>query len=130
MARPDPMASVGRSARRSTVVPLAAGMLLALGGSALAQTAPESLDAQLQRGRALFTGKAAPPCALCHTLAAAGSDGQIGPVLDELKPDAARVRRVLQTGPGVMPSYAGKLDAADIEALAQFVSRSAGATAP
>lgn len=105
-------------------------MGLCISAGALAQGGANGLDAQMQRGRALFTGKAAPPCALCHTLAAAGSDGQIGPVLDELKPDAARVRRVLQSGLGVMPSYAGKLDAADMEALAQFVSRSAGAAAP
>lgn len=119
MARPDPAPSLRRA--------LPAMLLgLSLGTGALAQGAADGLDAQMQRGRALFTGKAAPPCALCHTLAAAGSDGQIGPVLDELKPDAARVRRVLQSGLGVMPSYAGKLDAADMEALAQFVSRSAG----
>jgi mono/diheme cytochrome c family protein len=82
------------------------------------------------RGRELFTAKAAPPCAVCHTLAAAGSEGQVGPVLDELKPDAARVRRVLQSGMGVMPSYTGKLDAADMEALAQFVARSASSVKP
>ncbi len=123
MARPDPAPSLRRA--------LPAMLLgLSVGSGALAQGAADGLEAQMQRGRALFTGKAAPPCALCHTLAAAGSDGQIGPVLDELKPDAARVRRVLQSGLGVMPSYAGKLDAADMEALAQFVSRSAGAGAP
>ncbi len=123
MARPDPAPFPRRA-------PLAMLMGLCISAGALAQGGANGLDAQMQRGRALFTGKAAPPCALCHTLAAAGSDGQIGPVLDELKPDAARVRRVLQSGLGVMPSYAGKLDAADMEALAQFVSRSAGAAAP
>ncbi|MDL5032084.1 cytochrome c [Pelomonas sp. APW6] len=125
MARPDPAPS-----RRPALLAMLLGLGLGVGTGAVAQGAANGLDAQMQRGRALFTGKAAPPCALCHTLAAAGSDGQIGPVLDELKPDAARVRRVLQSGLGVMPSYAGKLDAADMEALAQFVSRSAGTAAP
>ncbi|MBB2485954.1 cytochrome c [Mitsuaria sp. WAJ17] len=119
MTRPDP-------SLRQTL----AGLLLPLLAAGFCPAAQAAEDTQTQRGRELFTAKAAPPCATCHTLAAAGSSGEIGPVLDELKPDAARVRRVLQSGLGVMPSYAGKLDAADIEALAQFVSRSAGAVKP
>lgn len=118
MARPDP---------RYCHQP---GLLLCLLLAGLSPAASAAEDAQLLRGRELFTAKAVPPCATCHTLAAAGSSGEIGPVLDELKPDAARVRRVLQSGLGVMPSYAGRLDAADIEALAQFVSRSAGSAKP
>ncbi len=103
-------------------------MTLLLASLGLPASAAE--DAQLLRGRELFNTKATPPCALCHTLAAAGSEGQIGPVLDELKPEAARVRRVLQSGMGVMPSYAGKLEAADMEALAQFVAQSTGGAKP
>lgn len=122
MARPDPGKRPSPAGLRLTLL-----ALLAAGLSPAAQAAE---DAQLQRGRELFTAKATPACAVCHTLAAAGSSGEIGPVLDELKPDAARVRRVLQSGLGVMPSYAGKLDAADMEALAQFVSRSAGSVKP
>ncbi|MCB1974496.1 MAG: cytochrome c, partial [Burkholderiaceae bacterium] len=57
---------------------------------------------------------------------AAGSAGQVGPVLDELKPDAARVLRALHSGLGVMPSYAEQLSEADMRALAAFVSHSTG----
>ena len=46
--------------------------------------------AELARGKELFT-KIQPACAVCHTLQAAGAEGQVGPVLDELKPDAGRV---------------------------------------
>ncbi|MDT9000226.1 cytochrome c [Paucibacter sp. APW11] len=91
-----------------------------------AQPAPTSDEAQWQRGLEIFTKRATPACAVCHTLTAAGSEGQIGPVLDELKPDAARVRRVLQSGQGVMPSYAGKLSVEDMEAVAGFVARASG----
>ena len=98
--------------------------LFALPWAAPALAADES--AQLQRGKALFT-QTQPACAVCHTLAAAGSEGQVGPVLDELKPDADRVRRVLRAGLGAMPSFADKLSAADIDALAVFVARSTGA---
>ncbi|MFG6449345.1 c-type cytochrome [Roseateles sp. BYS180W] len=86
--------------------------------------APSRTDATeaalLQRGALLFK-QVQPACALCHTLAAAGSEGQIGPVLDELKPDVQRVRRVLQSGMGAMPSFAA-LPAEDIEALARYVA--------
>ena len=83
-------------------------------------------DAELvARGKALFT-TVKPACAVCHTLAAAGSEGQVGPVLDELKPDAARVLQALQSGLGVMPSYAEQLSETDMRALAAFVSHSTG----
>lgn len=103
-----------------------AALALLLASACPAADAQDAQSAQLQRGRALFTGQAAPPCAVCHTLAAAGTEGQIGPVLDDLRPDAARVRRVLNSGLGIMPSYAGKLPPDDIEALAQYVSSVAG----
>lgn len=98
--------------------------LAALLPLSLAQAADEA--AQLARGKALFTGQAVPACAVCHTLQAAGSEGQVGPVLDELKPTAERVRKALRAGLGAMPSYGDKLSAADIDALALFVARSSG----
>ena len=77
-------------------------------------------------GRKLFT-TAVPACAVCHTLKDAGSEGAVGPVLDELKPDAARVSKALRDGLGAMPSFKASLSAAEIEALAYYVSRATGA---
>jgi len=77
------------------------------------------------RGKALFT-TVQPACALCHTLQTAGAEGQVGPVLDDLKPEAERVLRVLRNGFGVMPSYEGQLSEEDMRALATFVSHSTG----
>lgn len=74
-------------------------------------------------GRKVFTEAAQPPCALCHTLDAAGATGTIGPSLDELKPDKARVLEVVRTGIGVMPRFAGQLSEREIEAVADFVSK-------
>ena len=68
-------------------------------------------------------------CGTCHVLAAAGSEGKIGPNLDDAKPDAARVVDVVTNGKGVMPSYRDRLTAAQIEQLAAFVSTSAGGSA-
>lgn len=81
---------------------------------------------ELARGKELF-GKIQPACAVCHTLQAAGAEGQVGPVLDELKPNAERVLRALRAGIGVMPSYADKLSDKDMRALAHFVAQASGA---
>ena len=80
----------------------------------------------LAEGKALFTGSAMPPCALCHTLKDAGTSGAIGPVLDELQPDAARVATALRNGIGAMPSYKATLKEDQIQALARYVAKASG----
>lgn len=82
--------------------------------------------ARMAQGKKLFTQAAKPPCAICHTLSDAGSTGTIGPVLDELKPDADRVSNVLHTGLGAMPSFKDTLSEEQIQALAYYVSHASG----
>lgn len=82
--------------------------------------------AQLSLGKKLFMQGVSPSCAVCHTLQAAGAEGAVGPVLDELKPDAARVAKALRDGLGQMPSYKGKLSDVEIAALARYVSKASG----
>src|SRR3546814_2161320 len=69
---------------------------------------------------------AGPACAVCHALSDAGSSGAIGPDLDELKPDAARIKKVLQEGMGVMPSFANSMDEASMDAIAAYVVHATG----
>jgi sulfite dehydrogenase len=83
-------------------------------------------DAQFAEGRALFLGGATPPCAMCHTLKEAGTTGNVGPVLDDVQPDAARVAAAVRGGIGAMPSFAGSLSDAQIRALARYVSKATG----
>ena len=65
-------------------------------------------------------------CATCHTLAAAGSTGTVGPNLDQLKPsDAATVKQVTNGGGG-MPAFGSTLSKAQIQSVALFVSSVAG----
>ncbi len=99
------------------------GVAAAAFAGALAGTGP-SLAAD--EGKALFTGGAVPACAICHTLKDAGATGAVGPVLDDLKPDAARVVSVLKTGVGAMPSYQATLTEAQIQAIARYVSTASG----
>lgn len=110
---------MGRSNRARRL----AAALWAAGACASAAAAD---PAELARGKELFT-KIQPACAVCHTLQAAGAEGQVGPVLDELKPDAGRVLRALKAGIGVMPSYAERMTENDMLALAQFVAHATGA---
>jgi cbb3-type cytochrome c oxidase subunit III len=74
-------------------------------------------------GAAIFKGAT---CAGCHTLAAAGATGTVGPNLDQLKPAMAIVVRQVTNGGTVMPAFKGKLSAAQIQAVAKYVSSSAG----
>jgi sulfite dehydrogenase len=84
-------------------------------------------EAKLKLGKELFTTAAVPPCAVCHTLKDAGAEGAVGPVLDELKPDSARVAKALRDGLGQMPSYKDKLSEEQIAALAAYVAKASGA---
>jgi cytochrome c2 len=74
-------------------------------------------------GAAIFKGAG---CAGCHTLAAAGATGTTGPNLDQIKPTAAIVAHQVIVGGGVMPSFQGTLTPAQIQAVAKYVSSSAG----
>jgi cytochrome c6 len=91
-----------------------------LGGLLLLGTA-HAADAELELGKRLFMTTAVPACALCHTLKDAGSEGAVGPVLDEIKPDAARVAKAVRDGLGNMPAFK-TLTEAEIKALARYVS--------
>ena len=73
-------------------------------------------------GQTIFKGE----CASCHTLKAAGSSGTVGPNLDQLKPSLARVQHQVEAGGAVMPAFKGTLSQAQIDAVAKYVSSSAG----
>ena len=74
-------------------------------------------------GKAIF---ASAGCVGCHTLAAAGATGTVGPNLDDAKPSKELVLDRVTNGKGGMPSFKGQLSQAQIEAVATFVSQNAG----
>lgn len=65
-------------------------------------------------------------CASCHTLAAAGATGTVGPNLDQLAPAKETVVTIVTNGRAAMPSFADQLDADEIEAVAEYVAESTG----
>ena len=60
-------------------------------------------------------------CGTCHVLQAAGSEGQIGPNLDLLKPPISRIIYAVKNGIGVMPAWEGVLTEEEIEAVAHYI---------
>jgi cytochrome c6 len=75
-----------------------------------------------EEGKRLFTVGAVPACTVCHTLKDAGAGGAIGPSLDELKPDAARVAKAVKTGIGQMPAFS-QLTEEQVQAIARYVEK-------
>jgi mono/diheme cytochrome c family protein len=65
-------------------------------------------------------------CSSCHTLAAAGASGKVGPDLDQLKPGPDLVTTQVNNGGGAMPAFKGKLTSDQINQIADYVSSNAG----
>lgn len=63
-------------------------------------------------------------CATCHTLQDANSHGNIGPNLNEIKPDIMRIISAVTNGIGVMSAYEGQLSTEEIKAVATYVAKS------
>ena len=82
----------------------------------------EPVEVTGANGKTIFTAK----CGSCHTLAAAGTTGTVGPNLDQLKPPEATVRTQVINGGGVMPAFKGTLSDAQINAVAKYVADNAG----
>jgi mono/diheme cytochrome c family protein len=65
-------------------------------------------------------------CSGCHTLKDAGSTGNIGPNLDQLKPSKTAVQTQVTNGGGAMPAFKGRLTGKQISDVATYVSSVAG----
>ena len=60
-------------------------------------------------------------CGSCHTLSAAGTNGTIGPNLDDAQPDHDLVVERVTNGAGAMPSFADALSEQQIQDVAAYV---------
>ena len=79
-------------------------------------------DPNMDLGLEIYNNKA--QCGVCHTLQAAGSAGNIGPNLDQLKPQMPQIIGAVTNGIGVMPPWKGILTDEEIEAVAYYVFNS------
>ena len=110
------MPRLGRPRLLALGVALAAVAVTACGeqGIQLAKSDPDYEGAELFELR----------CSGCHTLKAAGTNGQVGPNLDELQPDEQRVLNAIRTGPSSMPE--NLLQGAEAQEVARFVAGKPG----
>jgi mono/diheme cytochrome c family protein len=76
-------------------------------------------DEKMVLGSKVYNDKA--QCGVCHSLKAAGSDGQIGPNLDMLKPQIEQIISAVTNGIGVMPPWGEILTKEEIESVAYYV---------
>ena len=79
-------------------------------------------DPKMDLGLEVYNNKA--KCGDCHSLQAAGSEGQIGPDLDMLRPQMNKIIAVVTNGIGVMQAWEGILSYEEIEAVAYYVFQS------
>ncbi|MET0613964.1 MAG: c-type cytochrome [Thermoleophilaceae bacterium] len=97
--------------------------------------------AQAKTGQQIFT---AAGCAGCHTFGPANSTGTIGPNLNQLKTEAAKIEKgktadqyiresiedpgafIVKGYPNAMPSFKGRLSDAQIKALIDFLLQKGG----
>ena len=79
-------------------------------------------DDKMVLGLDIYNNKA--QCGVCHTLQAAGSEGQIGPDLDLLKSQIPQIISAVTNGIGVMSPWEGILTYEEIEAVAYYVFNS------
>ena len=77
-------------------------------------------DEKFNLGKEIFLNSG--NCATCHSLKDAGSVANVGPNLNEIRPDLGRVIISVTNGAGVMPSYLGVLSQDEIEAVSYYVS--------
>jgi cbb3-type cytochrome c oxidase subunit III len=93
-----------------------------VGANAGAQGFAQATEVKGTNGEVIFKAK----CGSCHTLAAAGTHGTVGPNLDQLKPPFARAKKQVINGGAVMPAFKSVLSDAQITAVAKFVASHAG----
>ena len=76
-------------------------------------------DDKMTLGLEVYNNKA--QCGACHTLQSAGSEGQIGPNLDQINVQMSQIIYAVTNGIGVMPPWEGILTNEEIEAVAYYV---------
>lgn len=122
------MSQTARSRRLVILLLAAAGIAASLphsstsGVSAFAtrSTRPASLLKRLQSspGKTIFLNVG---CGACHTMAPAGTHGQVGPNLDVFEPPYSLVVSQITSGSGGMPAFGRRLSKAQVASLAKFV---------
>ena len=125
--RDTALRSIGLTASLVAAAALLAGTAFALNndnaGEGPSKPALGATGGAAAAGAKLFSDN----CGSCHTMKAAGTQGQVGPNLDQLKPTQALVLAALAkggAGTGTMPK--DLLTGSDAQTVAAYVAKNAG----
>jgi mono/diheme cytochrome c family protein len=102
------------------------GLLAACGGgddSAGTTTAGGGGGGGTSEGSTVF---AEAGCGTCHTYEPAGSDGSVGPNLDDANITFEQAVQQVTNGGGGMPAFKDQLSQQEIDAVARFVTEGSG----
>lgn len=101
-----------KSTRRVTVAPAAP----AKQGAA----ATAAVRGDPAAGKAVFVGSG---CGSCHTLAATGAKGTVGPNLDQVKLTTSEILVWVGVGKGAMPSFKQQLTKKQLDDVSAFLAQ-------
>lgn len=118
--RPTASHSRARALLLRPALALVAALVVAGCGSSAAKLNDSTETLDLDKARQSFQAN----CRACHSLADANAAGVFGPDLDQLQPDARRVREQIDSGGGGMPADIIRGDEADM--VARYVAQVAG----
>jgi mono/diheme cytochrome c family protein len=122
VALPAGLAGCGGGEEVSPTPATTEGTLPAATTAPTTESGPTStLQGDASNGEKVF---ASAGCGGCHTLQAAGSTGNVGPNLDDVKPDFALVVDRVTNGKGAMPAFKDQLSDQEIADVAQYVVES------
>jgi mono/diheme cytochrome c family protein len=62
-------------------------------------------------------------CGSCHTFAATGASGAVGPNLDQVKLSAVEILAWVKDGKGAMPSFKAQLSGKELADVAAFLAK-------
>ena len=131
--------------RRAVLIVLSCGLLAGCGAEGVVTPTPNKVVGNLPKapqfpivpafklkgdttaGTSIFKSSG---CGGCHTLAAAHTNGTVGPNLDQLKPDYRAVTAQVTNGGAQMPAFKASLSAQKIADVAAYVVKSTGGTLP
>jgi cytochrome c6 len=103
-----------------TVAPLPTKVVGAVPKAQVASIPAQYKNGDPAAGKAVFVSN----CGSCHTLKAAGSNGTVGPNLDDLKPPLSKVVPQVLNGGAVMPPFKSTLSTKQVADVAAFVVKS------
>jgi mono/diheme cytochrome c family protein len=131
--------------RRAVLIVLSCAVLAGCGAEGTVSPLPKTVIGKLPKAKTFpitpaFSLKGDPTagagifkssgCGGCHVLAAAHSNGTVGPNLDTLKPDYRAATAQVTNGGGQMPAFKGQLSPQKIADVAAYVVKSTGGTLP